>query len=240
MLSAISLTFPSDSLKQSISTNDNYFGGWPYNENKNLIKGNDIDIICPYNIGCECISDSDCINDNCKQYPKGSWCMPKNGDIFPNFTAIDQYEEEVQLYDFANNNKYIFIEMSATWCSPCHILSDWLSNDSKNIINQRWWKDEYQMIKELINNNEIFFITILYEDNNRDKVSYQTLYEWFDMYPDSNIPILADSDKLLHSWIKPTGIPAITLLDENMTILSFSSRGINVAFDKFLNIHYND
>jgi len=96
------------------------------------------------------------------------------------------------------------------------------------------------MIKELINNNEIFFITILYEDNNRDKVSYQTLYEWFDMYPDSNIPILADSDKLLHSWIKPTGIPAITLLDENMTILSFSSRGINVAFDKFLNIHYND
>ena len=43
-------------------------------------------------------------------------------------------------------------------------------------------------------------------------------------------------NKLLHKWIKPSGIPAVTLLDENMKIVNFASRGLNTSFDRLLEI----
>ena len=88
----------------------------------------------------------------------------------------------------------------------------------------------------MIHNDEIYFITILYEDENKDNATYNTAYEWFDNYPDENIPVLIDENKLLHTWSKPTGIPAVTLLDENMKIINFSSRGLNESFDILLSL----
>ena len=63
------------------------------------------------------------------------------------------------------------------------------------------------------------------------------MYDWFSIYPDEKIPILADSEKFLHTWIKPTGLPAILLLDEDLKIKTFSSRGMNKAFDEVINIY---
>ena len=47
---------------------------------------------------------------------------------------------------------------------------------------------------------------------------------------------LADENKLLHKIIRPTGIPAVTLLSPKMEIITLSSRGFNHAFDKLLDI----
>tara|TARA_B100001094_G_scaffold329161_1_gene391280 strand:- start:129 stop:734 length:606 start_codon:yes stop_codon:yes gene_type:complete len=196
-------------------------------------------IKCPGAIGCECDSNSDCVNNNCEKLPRNKYCIPKNGDTFPNFKAIDQYGDEVSLYDFKNRNKYILIEMGASWCSPCHSLANWLSFNDQEISNKPFWKNEYQIIYDLVQEDKIYFITILYEDVDRNNANYETLYDWFSMYPDEKIPILADSDKFLHKWIKPTGLPAVLLIDENMKINTFSSRGLNKAFDKIVQI-FND
>jgi len=48
--------------------------------------------------------------------------------------------------------------------------------------------------------------------------------------------VLADSEKLLHTWIKPTGIPTVILLNDKMEIVQPSSRGLNAAFDKLIQI----
>ena len=140
--------------------------------------------------------------------------------------------------------------MGATWCSPCHLLANWLTYNDQEISNKRFWKDEYQLIYDLVHNDEIYFITILYEDDDKNNATYETLYDWFSIYPDEKIPILADSEKLfndfemladsekfLHTWIKPTGLPAILLLDEDLKIKTFSSRGMNKAFDEVINIY---
>ena len=81
---------------------------------------------------------------------------------------------------------------------------------------------------------------MLYEDENHDLVSFDTSYEWFDNYPDEKIPILLDYDKSLHTWIKPSGIPTVILLNENMEIIQFTTRGLNSSFDKILQLLENE
>ena len=54
--------------------------------------------------------------------------------------------------------------------------------------------------------------------------------------PKYKIPLLIDETKSLHAWAKPRGIPSITLLNENMEIVYFSTRGLNGAFDKLIEL----
>ena len=226
---------------QFISKNTTkYFGGWPYNPNKHKINGSNLNFTCPNNIGCECSTNNDCVNKNCLKIPRGSYCFPKKGDVFPKFISLDQYEENVDIYDFANQGKYILVELGTVWCSPCNTVANWLAYNDSSIKTEKWWKPEYNKIYDMVHNDNIYFITILYEDEKRNNATYDTVYEWFDNYPDDKIPVLVDTDKLLHTWIKPSGIPAITLLDENMNIVSFSSRGLNDSFDKILELLRDD
>jgi len=212
-----------------------YIGNWPINSNKELIieNSNTNKLDCPNGIGCECKKNDDCINSNCTKHLKGDFfCSLQSGDTFPQFKAIDQFNEIVDIYDFANNEgKYILIEMGASWCSPCHSLAGWLAWDEKEIKSKRFWKDDYDIIYDLVKNKEVYFITILYEDEFRDNATYDTAYEWYDTYPDEHIPILVDENKLLHSIIRPTGIPAVSLISPDMKIITLSSRGFNGAFD---------
>ena len=210
-----------------------YYGYWPFNPNKDIIEGPEIPINCPFNISCECKSNNDCINENCKKSVRGSYyCTPKPGDVFPRFIAVDQYGESVDIYDFSMQGKIIVIEFGAAWCSPCKDLSNWLSSGDHSIIsNNRWWKKEYEIIKEKIDKDQIIFITILFQDDSRDNASYDTVLDWHTKYPNHKIPILADEYADIHKWIKPTGYPCVNILDENMRLLNFTGRGLSDAFD---------
>tara|TARA_X000001036_G_scaffold25927_2_gene21605 strand:+ start:513 stop:1307 length:795 start_codon:yes stop_codon:yes gene_type:complete len=214
-----------------------YLGSWPYNPEKDSIEGEELPIQCPKNISCECESNSDCVNNNCKKNPRGEYyCTPKPGDTFPRLIAVDQYGEFVDLYDFAMQGKQIVIEFGAAWCSPCKGLSNWLSTgDASGLRNNRWWKDEYSIIYEKIKNDEIIFITILFEDELREPASYSTSYAWHEKYPNDKIVVLADEYKDIHQWMKPTGYPCINLIDENMKLVTFTGRGLREAFDLISN-----
>lgn len=223
-----------------------YIGGWPVSDKVESLAPN-MTIDCQlsfYNqskeTGCSCNEDNDCSNKNCEKLPKGKYCIPKNGDYFPDFIATDQFGEKVRLYDFSKQEKYILLEMGTTWCPPCHMLANWLSYNDQEISNKRFWKNEYQMIYDLVQSDKIYYITVLYENDDRENVTNEDLQDWYALYPDDKIPILGDFDKFLHSWIKPTGLPAVLLLNENMEIVTFSSRGMNKAFDSIVNIYNNN
>ena len=217
-----------------------YSGNWPtYNNKESILNtSNTNKLDCPNGIGCECYLNKDCINSNCVKHLKGDrYCAIQNGDTFPHFKAIDQFEDIVDIYDFANDEgKYILVEMGAGWCSPCHSLASWFAYNEEEIKTKPFWRDRYNKVKELVENGDIYFITILYEDEFRDNATFDTAYEWYDTYPDDAIPVLADENKLLHKIIRPTGIPAVTLLSPKMEIITLSSRGFNHAFDKLLDI----
>ena len=215
-----------------------YIGNWPINSEKDKI--NSFSSECPGGVGCECSLDSDCLNSNCEKQFKGKFCTLKEGDVFPKFIAYDQYGEQVNLYDFANQGKYILLEMGASWCSPCKKLASYFAYKDQTIISDRIWRPGYEKIYDMVMNEEVYFVTVLYEDVYRDNASKYTVEDWYSEYPDDHIPILADEDKYLHRIIKPTGIPAVTLLDENMIIIATTTRGFNIAFDKLLSIKYDD
>ncbi|MBI44797.1 MAG: hypothetical protein CMG66_01375 [Candidatus Marinimicrobia bacterium] len=241
MIKLIYIIFINLILMQTPAQNQNkdffsYEGGWPINKNKELIinSSNTNKLTCPNGLGCECKDNNDCINSSCIQHNlrKDYFCNLNVGDTFPHFVAIDQFGEKVDIYDFANDeNKYIIIEMGTAWCSPCHMLSSWLSWDEDEIKKTPIWRNEYDFIYDLIKNDEIYFITILYEDEFRDTATYDTAYEWYNTYPDEKIPILIDENKLLHSIIRPTGIPAVSIISPNMKVEILETRGLNTAFD---------
>ena len=83
------------------------------------------------------------------------------------------------------------------------------------------------------------FITILYEDEFRDDATIETSREWYSTYPKDLIPILSDSNKWLHSVIRPTGIPAISLIGPDMRVINISDRCLNKSFDLIIEI-YNE
>lgn len=227
----------SDDLEKKLGTDPNdynnryYWGGWPVNLDKNNIRGIELPYDCPNNTGCECQIDSDCANSNCKRMPRGKYCIPKLGETFPHFHGVDQYAEEVDIYDFANQGKIIVIEFATAWCSPCNQLASFLSSGDMLISQNKWWKEEYAIIKDKVDSGEILFITVLLQDESKEAAGYDAVSSWHDKYPTSNIPVLADQYRDLHQWMKPTGYPCVNVLDENMRLLTSTGRGLHEAFD---------
>ena len=210
-----------------------YADSWPINPKSDEIEDPGYNLPCPGGTGCECRSDADCDNQNCKAHPKGNYCVPKIGDLMPRFETVDQFGESVDLYDFANQGKMILIELSAAWCSPCNDLSAWLTNDDQKITQNRWWKDRYFPIRDMIQNGEIFLVNFMFEGNDKlNKVSAtpNDVASWYEKYPDPHVPVLADEYRFLHSWVKPTGLPCIFLVDENMRLINYTNRGLADAF----------
>ena len=210
-----------------------YMGGWPVNSRSDEIIDPGFDLPCPGPIGCECRSDADCENQNCSAHPKGNYCVPKAGDLVPRFEAIDQFGESVDLYDFANQGKMILLELSAAWCSPCNDLASWLATNDLKIRENPWWEDRYMPIRDMIKNGDIFLVNIMFEG--KDKANNVTatpddVAAWYKKYPDPNVPVLTDEYRFLHTWVKPTGLPCIFLIDENMRLINYTSRGLTDAF----------
>ena len=209
-----------------------YKGGWPVNTKIDSIIDPGFDLPCPGPIGCECKTNSDCDNQNCSVHPKGNYCVPKAGDLVPRFESIDQFGESVDLYDFANQGKMILIELSASWCSPCNDLASWLATNDQKIRNNSWWKDRYLPIRDMIINGEIYLVNFMFETDKVNKVTAtpDDVAEWYKKYPDPHVPVLADEYRFIHSWVKPTGLPCIFLIDENMRIINYTNRGLTDAF----------
>ena len=140
-----------------------YKGGWPVNLKSNEIIDSGFELPCPGPIGCDCVDNNDCDNQNCRSHPKGNYCVPKKGDILPRFEGLDQFGESVDIYDFANQGKILMIELSAGWCSPCNDLSAWLTTNDSKIKENRWWKDQYLPIRDMVENGKVQLINIMYE-----------------------------------------------------------------------------
>ena len=208
-----------------------YKGGWPTNSNSDNIHNSNYLSTCPGSIGCECNTNSDCLNQNCISHPKGNYCAPKKGDIIPRFIAKDQFGENVDLYDFSKQGKMILIELSTAWCNPCKDLSNWITHNDQKIKTYPWWNDRYLPIRSMINNGDVLMINYLFEgDQRKVNANHSDVESWYNKYPDINIPILLDENRQVHSWVKPTGLPCIFLLDENMRLINFTNRGLTEAF----------
>ena len=85
----------------------------------------------------------------------------------------------------------------------------------------------------MIENGEIYMVNFMFEG--KDKANHVTatpydVIEWYKKYPDPHVPVLADEYRFMHTWVKPTGLPCIFLVDENMRLINYTNRGLTDAF----------
>ena len=212
------------------SSNIIYKGGWPYNPNKDQM----IDVgfkdcnSIPYGNGCECTEDSQCLQESeCEILFTSQNCLPKAGAQLPNFIGIDQFGDSVNLYDFANQDKLILIEVSTMWAKPGNAMAEWLAGNPETIETMRWWQDNFNQVKDLIDAGDIYYIRVLHQGSiKNDIITDNDILYWQDAYSHTNIINLADPQANLKTWVRPTGYPCFMLFNPDMS-LHTPAEGVN-------------
>jgi len=159
------------------------------------------------------------------------------GAQVPRFTAVDQYGDTVDLYDFAGQGAPVVIDMGTIWCVPCRNLAAYLSTgDMDHLIWEHesaeegdyypWWSAEYEGLAERVASGEILWITVLFSESESAGPSTQEDCEdWDEDFPNPAIPVLADTELKLHDWIGVTSYPVLNLADENMVLTVHETGG---------------
>jgi len=216
-----------------------YSGGWPFWAGKDTMESGGFEPTCPGPVACACTGDDECDDGNCHQWPQGSFCAPAVGTRVPRFVGVDQFGERVELYDFAYQGKLVFLDMSTGWCQPCQELAQWFANGDETLYAQSWWQPEWAITRDLVLSGEVYWITVLYENADHQAADAAVARFWHDAFPNDQVPVLADENKDLHGWLKPSGIPNVHVLDEELRFLVYASRGAAEAFE-YLAEHFGD
>ena len=166
-----------------------------------------------------CRSDGFCIDNDCPP-------------ALPRFRAIDQYGEEVDLYDFAGQGRNIAIEVGTRFCTPCKALAAfYTSGDSSTLeADFRWWRPEYADVRRQIEEGEIYWITVLFSGGNDPADAEDTAW-WHEQWPNHNVAVLADTDLDLKNYLEVVSYPHVVVVDENLRVLMYHSSGPTHGFN---------
>jgi thiol-disulfide isomerase/thioredoxin len=167
-----------------------YKGGWPYNPNKDEIED------------------------------PGFGSTAGLGTMLPRYKAVDQYGDEVDIYDFFGQGKPVVLDIATWFCEPCKSLAEFLSTGDASVMDQwGWWNPDFAVVREMIENREVYWITILYSKGT--PVVHEDVALWDETWPNENIVILADTDLVLQEHMEIEAIPRIDTLDENLVFISY-------------------
>ncbi len=130
----------------------------------------------------------------------GSTDMYAEGDVVENFTLMDRYGEDVDLYSFCG--QYVMLVFGASWCGPCVSFSE-----------------EVQAIQDEYDNVQI--LEILIEDDYGDPPDQGVLEDWADHGEFTSVAALADGDYSVWPYFEADwGIPSTTHIGPDGTVLS--------------------
>lgn len=175
-----------------------YQGGWPYNPNKGDLED------------------------------PGMGGSPQVGQPMSNVVLLDQFGDEVELFDFAHLGKPAILDLSAEWCPPCNDMAEWLDGADKGFFSSA-----VNPLREAVESGDILWITFLNQDSQGAPADQATAARWHEKYPTGAVPVLADTNSQVMNWIGPPGIPSLTWVDDewNVTIIDNTSSVVTRALN---------
>jgi hypothetical protein len=161
-----------------------YQGGWPYQRFK-------ADIVDP-----------------------GFASMPAVGAVVPRLISVDQFGDQVDLYDFALHGKPVVIDLSGGWCQACRDMAVWLEGKPSNLgLN-----DSFAAIPGMVEAGEIYWVTVLFEDASTVPADASDVADWYASFPNPHVLVIADDDRAMYSYMFPGSYPSLQILEEDMTL----------------------
>jgi hypothetical protein len=171
-----------------------YQGGWPYN------------------------MDKDALEDPGWESP------PMEGSRMPRWRAIDQYGDTFDLYDLAGHGRKIVLDVGTWFCMPCKAMAQYFSDGDASVMDEfAWWNPRYNGVLEMINQEEIYWVTVLFSGS--APVSQDDVTRWHDTFPNHHVLVLGDQDLRLREYLSVVAMPHIDVLDKNMNFLVYETRG---------------
>jgi hypothetical protein len=147
------------------------------------------------------------------------------GDRWGRFRLVDQFGQRVDLFDFYNEDgKMVLIDQSAVWCGPCNSTAAYMDGTENGY-------DHLEPLREAVEKGKLYWITVLIQDGAGAPAQPDTAKDWYDMYKTREIPVLADSDYEIATYMPAPGIPAFALLNPDLTVASFSPSDGFVALE---------
>ena len=143
------------------------------------------------------------------------------GVLFPRLTLSDQHGDAVDLYDFAGWDRPIVVDLAAQWCPPCQAASGWLSGD----VELAYFDDWAPNLRSLVEEGEVFWLTIMVEDNGGGSPDVAVVEGWAAAFPQPRHVVLADGEQEAYAWAGPEvgGFPSFLVLGADMRVRELPS-----------------
>ena len=135
------------------------------------------------------------------------------GEPIAQIQLMDQHGDDFDLYDLAGLGKPIVLDISAEWCPPCQALSSWLAGGP----DQAGFETYYPNVRAMVDNGDMFWVTVMGQDNNGNPPDISVLESWEESYPHDLIPLLADTGDVYEKYLV-YGWPTVYFIDADMII----------------------
>lgn len=144
------------------------------------------------------------------------------GDRVCDFERPDSSGTSISLYDFSGSP--IVLDLSAMWCGPCQAAAA----DTNNIVSR-------------YSDNNLRYITVLFEDLQGDHPEADDLQQWVDNFSITE-PVLGSDYSLLNAdstqGFPLRAWPTFILIDEDLTIRErvegYNQQNLDEAIDRLI------